>query len=163
MKPRNYITLAEAEKFSGIRADTLKKRCQVGMIPGAVKQGKTWLVPHQEIIKGAERKEAFAYIYALLAQQGLSISITVFVGGNIFSGMLVSYEEYLKETKTQLLEVADQNTSKVFKKIWNFLEGEKPNYAEGDINYIHLKTEEFDSIVRINIKSIDAIMLGQVN
>lgn len=41
-----YITLSEAEETYGVKADTLKKRCQKGEIIGAKKVGKTWLVPN---------------------------------------------------------------------------------------------------------------------
>jgi hypothetical protein len=41
-----YITLTEAEERYGIKADTLKKRCQKGEVIGAKKVGKTWLVPN---------------------------------------------------------------------------------------------------------------------
>ncbi len=39
------VTLAEAEEIYKIKADTLKRQCQKGKIKGAIKQGKTWLVP----------------------------------------------------------------------------------------------------------------------
>lgn len=41
-----YLTLAEAEDPYGVKADTLKKRCQNGEIIGAKKVGKTWFVPN---------------------------------------------------------------------------------------------------------------------
>lgn len=41
-----YITLSEAEKVYGVKADTLKKRCQKGEVVGAKKVGKTWFVPN---------------------------------------------------------------------------------------------------------------------
>lgn len=40
-----YLTLTEAEKKYGMKADTLKKRCQKGEVVGAKKVGKTWFVP----------------------------------------------------------------------------------------------------------------------
>lgn len=40
-----FITLAEAETQYGIEQETLKKKCQAGQIVGAIKKGKTWLVP----------------------------------------------------------------------------------------------------------------------
>lgn len=47
----SLITLAEAESFTGINQETLKKRCQAGQIPGAVKKGRVWLVPLISIVK----------------------------------------------------------------------------------------------------------------
>lgn len=41
----SFLTLSEAEKLTGINQETLKKRCQAEKIEGAVKKGKTWLVP----------------------------------------------------------------------------------------------------------------------
>lgn len=40
-----YLTLTETEEKYGMKADTLKKRCQKGEIVGAKKVGKTWFVP----------------------------------------------------------------------------------------------------------------------
>lgn len=40
------MTLAEAEERYGVKADTLKKRCQRGEIVGAKNIGKTWFVPN---------------------------------------------------------------------------------------------------------------------
>jgi len=56
-----YITLSQAEKFYGIKADTLKKQCLAGKYPGAIKQGKTWFVP--EIPKTASHQDYLAVIY----------------------------------------------------------------------------------------------------
>lgn len=41
-----YLTLSEAEERYGVKADTLKRRCQNGKVIGAIKQGKTWFVPN---------------------------------------------------------------------------------------------------------------------
>lgn len=41
-----YLTLKEAEERYGVKADTLKRRCQSGSVKGAIKQGKTWFVPN---------------------------------------------------------------------------------------------------------------------
>jgi hypothetical protein len=56
-----YITLSEAEKFYGVKADTLKKQCLAGKYTGAIKQGKTWFVP--EIPKTASHQDYLAVIY----------------------------------------------------------------------------------------------------
>lgn len=40
-----YLTLVEAEPVYGIKADTLKRRCQIGKVIGAIKKGKVWFVP----------------------------------------------------------------------------------------------------------------------
>lgn len=41
-----YLSLTEAEDRYGVKADTLKKRCQKDEIVGAKKIGKTWFVPN---------------------------------------------------------------------------------------------------------------------
>lgn len=41
-----YLTVSEAEERYGVKADTLKRRCQKGKVRGAIKQGKTWFVPN---------------------------------------------------------------------------------------------------------------------
>lgn len=46
MKLPGYLTLNEAEERYGVKADTLKKRCQAGKVAGALKKGKTWFVPN---------------------------------------------------------------------------------------------------------------------
>lgn len=45
IKIPGYITLSEAETRYATKRDTLKRRCQKGMVRGAIKQGKTWFVP----------------------------------------------------------------------------------------------------------------------
>lgn len=35
----------EAEKLTGIAASTWRNRCAAGKVPGAIKKGKTWLIP----------------------------------------------------------------------------------------------------------------------
>ncbi len=65
-----YITLSEAEKFYGVKADTLKKQCLNGKYPGAVKQGKTWFVP--EISRAASHQDFMAVIYGYERIYGFS-------------------------------------------------------------------------------------------
>ena len=57
----SFITLMEAEKISGVNQETLKKRCQSNQIPGAVKKGKTWLIPLSTVIE-KEKPRAGVYI-----------------------------------------------------------------------------------------------------
>ena len=65
-----YITLSEAEKFYGVKANTLKKQCLSGKYPGAIKQGKTWFVP--EISKAASHQDYMAVIYGYERIYGFS-------------------------------------------------------------------------------------------
>ena len=65
-----YITLSEAEKFYGVKADTLKKQCLSGKYPGAVKQGKTWFVP--EISRTSSHQDYMAVIYGYERIYGFS-------------------------------------------------------------------------------------------
>jgi hypothetical protein len=41
-----YLTLSEAEESYGVKANTLKKRCQKKKLTGAKKVGKTWFIPN---------------------------------------------------------------------------------------------------------------------
>ena len=43
--PRQYATAAEAAVFTGTSESSWRNRAAVGQIPGAVKRGKTWLIP----------------------------------------------------------------------------------------------------------------------
>lgn len=58
-----YLTITEAEERYGVKADTLKKRCQRGRVKGAIKQGKTWFVPN---IPGIDPKKPFSENYPSL-------------------------------------------------------------------------------------------------
>lgn len=51
----------EAEKISGVSQETLKKRCQSNQITGAVKKGKTWLIPLSGVIE-KEKPRVGVYI-----------------------------------------------------------------------------------------------------
>ncbi len=44
------ITLTEAEKLGYAKADTLKKRLQLGLLKG-IKKGKTWFVIKEDVRK----------------------------------------------------------------------------------------------------------------
>lgn len=52
----DILTLTEASKLSGIDEETLKKKCQALQIPGAIKKGKTWLIPSFAILGKANPK-----------------------------------------------------------------------------------------------------------
>lgn len=57
----DILTLAEASKLSGIDEETLKKKCQSLQIPGAIKKGKTWLIPSFAIL-GKSNPKVGVYI-----------------------------------------------------------------------------------------------------
>jgi len=65
-----YITLSKAEKYYGVKADTLKRQCLNNKYPGAIKQGKTWFVP--EISKTASHQDYLAVIYGYERIYGFS-------------------------------------------------------------------------------------------
>ena len=43
--PRKYATAAEAAVFTGTSESSWRNRAAAGQFPGAVKRGKTWLIP----------------------------------------------------------------------------------------------------------------------
>lgn len=55
------LTLAEASKLTGIDQETLKKRCQLLQIPGAIKKGKVWLIPEFAIL-GKNKPSVGVYV-----------------------------------------------------------------------------------------------------
>ena len=57
----DILTLSEASKLSGIDEETLKKKCQSLQIPGAIKKGKTWLIPAFAIL-GRKNPKVGVYI-----------------------------------------------------------------------------------------------------
>lgn len=44
----NWLTLAEAEHLYGVKADTLRRACWIGKLPGK-KRGKTWFVKASDL------------------------------------------------------------------------------------------------------------------
>jgi hypothetical protein len=98
-----YITLSQAETLSGIKADTLKKRCQEGKIKGAMKQGKTWFIPKNEVIKDNNtQKDRPLHSLAALAEAGLNINVTLFSNGIILNGNLISSKDYYERMRLKL-------------------------------------------------------------
>lgn len=71
-----YLTLSEAEEKYGVKADTLKKRCQKGDIIGAKIVGKTWFVPD---VPGIDPSRTFPENYPLLNfKEALAFNNTVY-------------------------------------------------------------------------------------
>lgn len=56
MSNTTYLTLSEASKITKVKVETLKKRCQAGKYAGAVKKGKTWLIPSFALLKKTRKK-----------------------------------------------------------------------------------------------------------
>ena len=161
MKSLGYITLTEAEKLSGIKADTLKKRCQEGKLEGAIKQGNTWYVPRSEVIKSDEptSRDTLLAILATLAEVGVEVGITLFVSGSLVTGQLVSKKRYFERVKSSLNRAAQLNTASVeivtmFNKIFESAGSDKQKNIqealEDPIHYLHL--------VKVHIKQNDAWM-----
>jgi uncharacterized LabA/DUF88 family protein len=56
-----FLTISEVSAVTGENQETLKKRCQSGLIVGATKKGKTWLIP-QIYVVGISKLTAGVYI-----------------------------------------------------------------------------------------------------
>lgn len=50
---KELITLTEAEEFGYAKADTLKKRIQIGTLK-AIKKGKVWFVVKEDVKKNSK-------------------------------------------------------------------------------------------------------------
>jgi hypothetical protein len=105
MSEFDYITLAEAEEISGIKADTLKKRCQEGKIKGAIKEAKTWKIPRSEIIKAPNifSKDSFLQtLVAVINTHIISFNISLICNGVIISGIVIPPRVYFEKIKESL-------------------------------------------------------------
>ena len=71
-----FITLSKAEEITGIKSDTLKKRCQDGIIFGAFKVGKTWFVPRNQMsLLNSEHKDQEIENSSSLNYEGFQIEL----------------------------------------------------------------------------------------
>lgn len=182
MKSIGYITLAEAEQLSGIRSDTLKKRCQEGKIPGAIKQGKTWFVPRSEILRNEipAIDDRLLAMLATIAEAGVGLSITLIVGGAFISGELIPMKKYLEMVQANLKrdakgENAPEFIEKLFDPMFDSLLKTQPkNLTEAvdkQINYLHIAKSEVwasgqqsngdENPLRIKLSAVDGFMWGR--
>jgi hypothetical protein len=189
MKYMGYLTLIEAEELSGIKADTLKKRCQEGRIAGAIKQGKTWFVPESEIVKRAGSvDDTILQNFALAAHMHMTFPVTVMVKGAVISGNLISMErfgELTLETMEQGVVVdqagtrPDKETLDSFSKAFKLVLGAPPARPKKDedqirrFNFLHLDKVALQmgssfsplkpAALRIRIDSVDGFWYGSAN
>jgi hypothetical protein len=192
MSSSYYLTLSEAEQLTGIKADTLKKRCQEGKIKGAMKKGEVWQIPRDQIISepGLDNKDFHLVVLASYANYHLfTLSITLYVNGNVISGTTISAREFIELNQAAIKGISNIEpiTIEMLDKAYNdiFLSQlpKKPNNADEtkkileDLNleakFIHLKDVKtlkngiFQSLndipMRVNLSSVDAFHLGVVD
>lgn len=186
MKSLGYITLTEAEEISGIKADTLKKRCQEGQITGAVKQGNTWFVPRNQIINTEESPtdDIVLSTIATIAEAGIGTSITLFIGGTIVEGDLIPAKEYFKGIKEKI-KISPQKVElpeeiyKMFDLVFESFEKKLPQTVEQvlekKIVAIHIKNitcksagisnnqSNPEEVMRIKLNAIDGFIWGRTD
>ena len=46
----HYLTTRDAAARLGVKADTVKRWCQQGKLPGAVRQGRDWMIPESALV-----------------------------------------------------------------------------------------------------------------
>lgn len=105
MENFGYITLNRASELSGIKSDTLKKRCQDGKISGAIKRGKVWLIPKREIIKLPESLDndlLLEFLVRIADSETAGLGITLLISGKLLSGQLISAKKYYSLTKDSI-------------------------------------------------------------
>lgn len=185
MKFLGYLTLAEAESISGIKADTLKKRCQEGRISGAIKQGKTWFVPHGEIVKepNLPQKDAILHNFALAADLGMEMPVTLFLQGSTISGIVIPMRKFteataemMKKGMTFTNDVPAETEELVRKSFEKMLYHQEETKKESDevkvFNFLHLRdaallmgdkfTPLQPAFIRVRLDSISGFMYGSI-
>lgn len=184
MHDLDYITLKEAEKLTGIKADTLKKRCQEGQIRGAIKQGKTWFVPRDELIQLPHvQQDAALRMLAVMAESGVSFPITILVKGMYIAGVTVDHKRYYKHLRDSFFkgfDSPDENRkmpTETLNKIKDALDKnlfERVNEdKEYTIRHLHLSTYVIPqsgnsdltrgAYLRVKISSIDGFAYGAMD
>lgn len=53
----NYLSCTDAAKAMGITVRRIQQLCKLGQLPGAVKQGRSWLIPDCAVLPGAAEKK----------------------------------------------------------------------------------------------------------
>lgn len=105
MERLGYITLAEAEELTGIKADTWKTRCQEGRVAGAVNRDNKWLVPKTEVIKLPESsRDIFLNSLVFASNAGVEIPISLFINGIQLTGRLASVKDYVEALDDELFK-----------------------------------------------------------
>ncbi len=182
MKALGYITLSEAERISGIKADTLKKRCQEGVIVGAVKQGKTWFIPRNQVVseQDSPADDRILSLIATFAEAGVGTGITLFMGGSLVIGNLIPTKAYLERLKIKLKtspqkesipEKVFESFDFLFDSMMKNLPKDTKEVMDKQISAIHLDKVEYqvggiwqsppDTVMRIKLNAIDGFMWGR--
>lgn len=167
MKSIGYLTLQEAEKITGIKADTFKKRCQEGKIRGAIKQGKTWFVPKDEIVRGETISDPTLLVCAILCNSELDseIKVTLVADGNQIKGTMVSQKKY---NESFIENLKNNNGGEMFDiMIKRFTPVLTENSEETSNRFIHIKDpffiqndESLIGVLRIKTTSISCFKIG---
>ena len=53
----NYLSCTDAAKAMGITVRRIQQMCKLGQLPGAVKQGRSWLIPDCAVLPAAAEKK----------------------------------------------------------------------------------------------------------
>ena len=53
----NYLSCTDAAKAMGITVRRIQQMCKLGQLPGAVKQGRSWLIPDCAVLSGTAEKK----------------------------------------------------------------------------------------------------------
>ncbi len=84
-----FLTLKGVSILTKINVETLKKQCQAGKIIGAIKIGKTWLIP-QTFIKSLIKPRVGVYI------DGANM-----LHGGLNSGWMIDYDKLVNHLKSK--------------------------------------------------------------
>ncbi len=175
---KGYLTLKEASDLSGISVEALKKRCQEGRLRGALKKGNGWFVPQSEIVVDSDNvaDASLNFISIIVeASDSARVGITLFVGGAVISGDLISRKVYLQNFKQNMistLKFADEEVqTKLTETTSTYFDDLIERNEEGGMTFIHLDDVQYydgdtphdikPGQLRIRVSSIDGFLLGR--
>jgi hypothetical protein len=172
------LTLKEASDLSGISVEALKKRCQEGRLRGALKKGNGWFVPQSEIVVDNDNiaDGSLNFINIIIeASDTARVGVTLFVGGSVISGDLISRKEYLQNFKHHMLKMLkfgdDDTQTKLKETTTTYFDDLISQDEKGAMTFIHLDDVEYydggtphdikPANLRIRTSSIDGFILGR--
>lgn len=175
---KGYITLKEASELSGISVEALKKRCQEGRLRGALKKGNSWFVPQSEIVVDNDNiaDGSLSFVDLIVgASDSARVGVTLFVGGAVISGDLVSRKVYLQNFKQNMLNTLKLTDGEAQAKLVETTTAYFDNLIEqddkGGMTFIHLDDVQYydggtphdikPANLRIRVSSIDGFVLGR--
>ncbi len=165
---KDILTIVEASKLTGIKIETLKKRCQSNLIPGAIKKGKTWLIP-QSSLAGFARLRSGVFMdgsnifWSEKEPSCWPISFRKFKKylKNRYSPVFYNYYgcENLKPSTIEFRRKADGQL-----KFYNILEGLGYNVITKALKHLRDRTKcdmdvEISIDVKNSLKDVDKIIL----